>query len=244
VNFEGFPQFFLAHELAHQFWGQAVGWKSYHEQWISEAFAQYFAALYAERVRGQEVFGALIRQMSRSAAEHADRGPIYLGSRLGSQGDSRGFRAVVYNKGALVLHMLRRLVGDGPFFGALRAFYHESRFKKAGTEDFQRVAERETGLDLERFFRKWILETRIPHLFVSYTMSAEEARVVVEQSGEPFDLAVTVRVTYVSGEREETVVPVMGARVERTLPLRGRVRTIEANPDAAALARVTTRRAR
>ena len=49
VAFDGYPQFFLAHEIAHQFWGGAVGWESYHEQWISEGFAQYFALLYAER---------------------------------------------------------------------------------------------------------------------------------------------------------------------------------------------------
>ena len=49
MAFDGYPQFFLAHEIAHQFWGGAVGWESYHEQWISEGFAQYFALLYAER---------------------------------------------------------------------------------------------------------------------------------------------------------------------------------------------------
>ena len=51
-----FPDFFLAHELAHQWWGQAVGWRNYHEQWLSEGFAQYFAALYAQHQRGDEVF--------------------------------------------------------------------------------------------------------------------------------------------------------------------------------------------
>jgi aminopeptidase N len=49
--FRNYPEFFLAHEAAHQWWGQAVGWKNYHEQWLSEGFAQYFAALYAEHRR-------------------------------------------------------------------------------------------------------------------------------------------------------------------------------------------------
>ena len=54
VSFNGYPTFFLAHELGHQWWGQAVGWKNYHEQWLSEGIAQYFAAMYAEQERGNE----------------------------------------------------------------------------------------------------------------------------------------------------------------------------------------------
>ena len=52
VSFNGYPTFFLAHELGHQWWGQAVGWKNYHEQWLSEGFAQYFAAMYSEKEKG------------------------------------------------------------------------------------------------------------------------------------------------------------------------------------------------
>ena len=76
ANFDNFPEFFLAHELAHQWWGQGVGWQNYHEQWLSEGFAQYFAALYAERRRGPEVFANIIRSMSRWAVETSDQGPV------------------------------------------------------------------------------------------------------------------------------------------------------------------------
>ena len=73
------------------------------------------------------------------ASTTTDQGPVYLGYRLGHiRGDSRVFRALVYNKGAAVLHMLRRLVGDDAFFRGLRRFYRDSRFRKAGTEDFRR----------------------------------------------------------------------------------------------------------
>ena len=137
VAFGGYPSFFIAHEIAHQWWGQAVGWKNYHEQWLSEGFAQYFAAMYAERERGAETFTGVIRQMRRWAIEMSPQGPVYLGYRLGHiKGDSRVFRALVYNKGAMVLHMLRRLVGDEAFFAGLREFYATWRFKKAGTDDF------------------------------------------------------------------------------------------------------------
>jgi hypothetical protein len=80
--FENFPEFFLAHELAHQWWGQAVGWKNYHEQWISEGFAQYFAALYAPKARGERLFTDMVRHR-RWAISDSDQGPVHLGYRLG-----------------------------------------------------------------------------------------------------------------------------------------------------------------
>ena len=147
ASFDSFPDFFLAHELAHQWWGQAVGWQNYHEQWLSEGFAQYFAALYAQHQRGDE------RVRERAAADaplgHATsptraRSISATGSAT-SRATSRVFRALVYNKGAAVLHMLRRLVGDEAFFRGLRRFYSASRFKKAGTDDFRAAMEAEAG---------------------------------------------------------------------------------------------------
>ena len=140
VSFQSYPSFFIAHELAHQWWGQAIGWKNYHEQWLSEGFAQYFAALYAERERGPEQFAAVLRQMRRWAIDTSPQGPVYLGYRLGHiKADGRVFRALVYNKGAMVLHMLRRLMGDEAFFAGLRDFYATWRYNKAGTDDFRVV---------------------------------------------------------------------------------------------------------
>src|SRR5262249_6357022 len=76
--FSNYPEFFLAHEAAHQWWGQAVGWRNYHEQWLSEGFAQYFAALYAEHHRGKEAFASVLKQMNRWAIDESDQGPVYL----------------------------------------------------------------------------------------------------------------------------------------------------------------------
>jgi len=171
VNFDRYPQFFIAHELAHQFWGDAVGGENYHEQWISEGFAQYFAVLYAERTRSKDTFEDILRQLRRTAMAYDRYGPVWLGYRLGHlQGDSRIFRALVYNKGALVLHMLRRLVGDEAFFRGLRRFYQESRFKKVGTDDVRKAFETESGQSLERFFERWILQAGIPQVSVSYAI--------------------------------------------------------------------------
>src|SRR5205823_7593972 len=96
VSFPNYPSFFVAHELAHQWWGQAVGWKNYHEQWISEGFAQYFSALYAQRAHGDASFFAMLRQFRRWSISESDQGPIDLGYRLGLiQGQGRIFRAII-----------------------------------------------------------------------------------------------------------------------------------------------------
>jgi hypothetical protein len=240
--FQGFPEFFMAHELAHQWFGQAVGWKNYHEQWLSEGFAQYFAALYARERRGEGAFRDILRQLRRWAIEDSDQGPVYLGYRLGHiKGETRVFRALVYNKGAAVLHMLRGLVGDDAFFKGIRRFYAENRFKKAGTDDLRKAMEAESGRKLERFFERWIYDSTIPRLRFSSAVEGQELVVRFEQVGEVFDIPVTVTVTYTDGKTTDHVVPVTEASVERRFPLTGPVRSVEPNQDGGAVAIIEKR---
>ena len=81
------------------------------------------------------------------------------------------FRALVYNKSALVLHMLRRMMGDDAFFRGLRRFYLESRFSKVGTGDVKKAFETEYGKPLERFFERWIMNSGVPQVVVTHTVS-------------------------------------------------------------------------
>jgi hypothetical protein len=235
--FQGFPEFFLAHELAHQWFGQAVGWKNYHEQWLSEGFSQYLAALYAKERRGEQAFRDVLRQFRRWALDDSDQGPVYLGYRLGHiKGESRVFRALVYNKGAAVLHMLRRLIGDDPFFAGLKQFYADNRFKKAGTDDLRKAMEATSKRDLSRFFERWIYDNAIPRLRFSSTVDGQELVVRLEQSGDIFDVPVTVGVTYTDGKTAEFVVAADRATTEARFPLTGTVRSVEPNVDDASIA--------
>jgi hypothetical protein len=236
--FTGFNDFFLAHELAHQWWGQAVGWKNYHEQWISEGFAQYFAALYAEKTRGEETFTNMLRQFRRWSLAESDEGPVHLGYRLGHiKEDSRIFRALVYNKGAGVLHMLRRWLGDEVFFNALRRFYDEQKFRKAGTDDLRRAFEAESGKSLERYFERWIYGWDLPVVRHSGGVEGTDVVVRFEQlTDELYDVPVTVTVTYSNGRTHEVVVPVTERTVEYRVPAAAPVRQIQVNRDHAAIA--------
>ncbi|HEX5474873.1 MAG TPA: M1 family aminopeptidase [Vicinamibacterales bacterium] len=239
VAFDHFPAYFLAHEVAHQWWGQAVGWKNYHEQWLSEGFAQYFAALYAERHDGEGAFEDVIRKMRKWGMQMSPKGPISLGYRLGHiKNDSRVFRAIVYDKAAMVLHMLRRLVGDDAFFAGLRRFYTTWRFKKAGTADFQAAMEAVSGRPLGAFFDAWIRGTAIPRLRFSSVKDASGRTLTVrfEQTSPPMEVPVTVTLEYADGSSESVVVDVDRRIVERRLPLKGRLDRVDVNRDSAALA--------
>ena len=239
--FSGFPDFFIAHELAHQWWGQAVGWRNYHDQWISEGFAQYFAALYAQHARGNNTFVGMLRQFRRWAVAESDEGPVSLGYRLGHlKGDARIFRALVYNKGAAALHMLRRLLGDEAFFSGLRRFYAEQKFQKAGTDDFRRAMEAASGRSLERFFEQWIHGTNVPRVRYATTIADGAVTARFEQVGDlVFDIPVTVTIVYSDGRTQEAMVPVTERIVTQRIATTGDVRQVHVNRDYAAVAEFT-----
>jgi hypothetical protein len=233
--FSNYPEFYLAHEIAHQWWGQAVGWKNYHEQWLSEGLSQYFAVMYAQERRGDQVFRDAIRHLRRWAMSQSDQGAVYLGYRLGHiKGDSRVFRALVYNKGASVLHMLRRLIGDDAFFRGLRRYYTENKYQKAGTEDLQRAMEAEADRSLTRFFEQWIYSSGLPRVRYSTVTEGQELVIRFEQVGDVFDVPVTVTLNYSDGAVAE-IVPLTEAVVEKRFPLAGSLRNVAINDDHAAL---------
>jgi aminopeptidase N len=178
--------------------------------------------------------------MRRWSMEMSSQGPVYLGYRLGHiRSEGRVFRALVYNKGAMALHMLRRLVGDEAFFAGLRDFYQTWRFKKAGTDDFRVAMEKAAGgRSLERFFDRWIYSAGIPTLRFTYVVDGRTLRVRFEQKDEIYDVPVTVTVLYTDGSSEDVVVRVTDKAVEQVLPLKGALRGVDVNRDGAALAEI------
>jgi hypothetical protein len=206
ASFSDVPGFFLAHELAHQWWGHGVAPENYRERWISEGVAQYAAALWARKARGEETFQSVLRQCSRWATKHTAMGPIHLGWRLGHvKGDSQIFRAVAYDKAAYVLHMLRGIAGEAAFRTAMTTLQRERRFTKVGSDDVRAALEQASGRSFEPYFREWIFGTRLPTLRVSQRSEGGKTHVEVAAEGLPGPVPLEITVTSPSGRRVERV---------------------------------------
>ena len=185
--------------------------------------------------------------MRQWSIRYSDEGPVYLGNRLGQiENEPRVFRALVYNKGAMVLHMLRRLIGDEAFFNGLRRYYNEMRFQMAGTDDLIRAFETEAKRSLEDFFERWIHESNIPELRFSYRTEARlsgqqgetDAVLTFQQGDKLFEVPITVTLRYRNGQDTSIVVPVTDQITEIRVPLTGQLRGIDVNEDDAALAEI------
>jgi aminopeptidase N len=137
-----------------------------------------------------------------------------------------------------VLHMLRRLVGDEAFFRGLRRFYRAGRFHKMGTEDFRQAMEQETGRTLTRFFDRWIYDSAVPKVTFSYRVEGPDVVLHVEQTGDLFDLPLTVTLQYASGKPVDVIVPVTDRSVELRVPLAGTLRSAEISKDDGTLVEV------
>jgi aminopeptidase N len=229
VVFSNVSSFLIAHEVAHQWWGQAVGWKNYHEQWLSEGLAQYFAVLYAGSVQGPSTAHDILASMRSSVLDQAGAGPIYLGNRLGRLTDDPStFRVILYNKSAVVLDMLRRLIGDKAFFDGLKAFYREHRFGTAGTDDLARAFQAGTDVPVSRFFDTWVLNSGIPEakFRADIDPGGQAATVRVEPVNFPADYPLTVTIQYLDGSSEDVTIPVVGGSVTRQLSLKAPARRL------------------
>ena len=143
------------HEFSHQWWGHHVGWATYHDQWLSEGFAEFSAALAVQQTQGVKDYvtfwnGARSGSSRRSAGGHqpsADVGPITLGFRLADRRDPGAYQALVYSKGGYVLHMLRMLMWDAKdrnsdtrFIAMMKDFTSTWAGRNPSTDDFKAVA--------------------------------------------------------------------------------------------------------
>jgi aminopeptidase N len=140
-----FFQDMIIHELAHHWWGNAVGLKTWKDIWLNEGFSTYSEALYWEKKSG---FDALKTTLQPKFGEFST-------STLFNP-EINMFIKMVYDKGAWVLHMLRKEIGDDLFFKLLKTYYSTYKYKNASTDDFKNLAQNISNKNLTHFFDQWV----------------------------------------------------------------------------------------
>jgi hypothetical protein len=238
-----------AHEVAHQWWGQTVGFSSYRDQWMSEGFADFSASLFLERTNKDRKpyldFWALEKRRLLEKNEHGlrpvDVGPVVMGTRASSSRTGGSvYQSLIYPKGAYILHMLSMLYWtpkyqDKPFRDAMHDFVNTYRDRSATTEDFKASMEKNmpSWLDVDRnhkldwFFDAFVYGTEVPSYIVTSSFEPKgettNGHFKVAQSGvsENFRMLVPV---YLELENKQAFlvgqVAIQGSHeVEQTVPI-------------------------
>ena len=187
VNLSGWDEYFLAHEIAHQWWGQGVSYETYKDQWLSEGLAQFAAAAYLRSKYGEKAYASILKKFAQWTEKKSDKGPISIGSRL-SFFDFDAYQAIVYDKAALALFMLQDMLGPGVFLEGLRGFFEKHKYTAAKTENFEAAMGKAAGRDLKGFFDGWFRSYELPAVQTSWT----------EENG-PSGTLLKVRVTQLKG---------------------------------------------
>ena len=210
---EAFTDIVPYHEVAHQWWGNVVGWSSYHDQWIDEAISNYLAVLFAESRRSNHHELRLWLERYRKQLEEklpaADQtveeiGALTLGNRLNSSKSPLGFEQLIYPKGTWVIHMLREMLRqpgskdpDARFVGLLRTLSTKYAYRALSTDDLRHEVEAvmtpamdlEGGRSMEWFFEQYVHGTGIPNYRVEFGTHQTDQGLVVRgklfQTGVP-----------------------------------------------------------
>ncbi|MEZ4425646.1 MAG: M1 family aminopeptidase [Gemmatimonadota bacterium] len=240
----------IIHEIAHQWFGNAVTESDWDDVWLSEGFATYFTLLFIEHAYGRDEFVDGLRSAAERVWAWYDENPDYriVHDNLDDMG--RVTSIATYQKGAWVLHMLRKRLGDEAFHEGIRRYYARFYNANATTLDFRQTIEEASGQDLEVFFEQWLYRGGNPRLEGAWWYDAARRAVVVElrqtQAGAPFHLPLEVGI-YSGGQRTPVrleTVELTGREHRFELPVDAEPADVRLDPGAWALFRGGMERSR
>lgn len=203
-----FSDLMVAHEVAHQWWGNVVMPKSYQDEWLLEGLAHYSALMWLEKKKGSKAleevmtdFQADLLNAGTDGQTLESAGPITWGYRLEAAKNPEAFRAITYEKGAWILHMLRKRLGNERFLKVLSELRKQYQFRGAGAADLLDLAKKSlppgvTAESMDTFFDNWVYSTGIPTLRMRYSVKGKapswKVSGTVEQSAVDANFSVDV----------------------------------------------------
>jgi aminopeptidase N len=234
----------VAHELAHQWFGDLVTCKDWSQLWLNEGFATYYEILWTGRNEGRD---AMLLDLWRNLRMITGAGgtPQPIVRRTYSEPDDM-FGYLAYQKGGWVLHMLRSQLGEQRYRRAIQLFLERHRHQNVVTEDLRRIIEEVSGRSYDQFFDQWVYHAHHPELDVSYRWdeAAKVARLTVRQTQKIdtnvllFKVPLTVRFKGSFGTRDETL-QISQAEEDFAVALESAPRLVRMDPDCNLLAKVS-----
>lgn len=221
----------IAHEIAHQWFGDSVTESTWSDIWLSEGFATYFAGLFVQRFEGEEAFQVYMKDAAaRVFAHEKERRTPIVDRDTESLMDL--LNANSYQKGAWVLHMLRSSLGDDAFFRGIRKYYEGHKHSTASTEDLRVALERASMKPLHNFFARWVYDTGHPQYELTWEwVRKKELRLTLSQlqPGNAFVDPVPLKISTASGAKNILLQPT-GKHLIQTIRLTEKPTRIEIDP--------------
>lgn len=197
----------IAHEVAHQWFGNSASEADWHHIWLSEGFATYLTELYLEDKYGTKVLQKDMISMRNNIIDFIEKQPKSPIIDLSITDLNKLLNTNNYDKGAWVLHMLRVKIGDDLFFKTLREYYEKFELGNALSSDFQKVAEEVSGQDLASFFQQWLYRPGIPIIEYRWEYDLKNHRLDIKtkqkQKTGNYNLSIATQIFYKNGTSEK-----------------------------------------
>jgi Peptidase family M1 domain len=223
----------VANTISHQWWGVSVSPASKADWWLNDGFARYSEARYVESAAGQAGLEEMVKDMSVGALAY-DSVPLSSADKLDYF--SPEFQSLVTDKGGMILHMLRYVLGENKYLKTMRDFAADFAGKSASTDDFRKLVEKVHGEKLTWFFSQWMDSTSAPEFKAKYTVyrlgSNKGFRIVgsINQDLDLFRMPVKLRID-TDGKTEEKRIDVVGTDSPFSVETFGRPRRISIDPE-------------
>ena len=222
----------IAHEIAHQWFGNSVSEGNWHHVWLSEGFATYLTDLYYEYKYGSDVFKSRMETDRKVVIRYATRNfaPV-IDTTITDYLDLLNPNS--YEKGAWFLHMLRKELGVELFMESIRTFYEKYKYSNALTIDFQNIVDSITGKDLTSFFEQWLFKAGHPVINIMWYQKKKNVLVQIEQlqKGTVFDFPLELGFVSKDGSVKRETLHVNKVLENYSFPVESTIENLVPDPD-------------
>jgi aminopeptidase N len=228
VTGKGEVEDLLAHEIAHQWFGDMASEKSFTHLWLSEGFATYFTNIYWQHKFGEDAFRKRLQKDRDEVIEFVKTNDRPVVDSLSPYMDLLNTNS--YEKGGWILHMLRNEVGDSLFHKIIQTYYQQFKGSNADTRDFEAIAEKISGKNLKWFFDQWLYRPGIPQLLIERNIDKDEVKLRITQQAVKFDFPLEIKIMRTDGSFLNEIIPVNSQMVEYKIKVPD-VKSVIIDPD-------------